>query len=174
MRILLWLYPAAWRHRYGGEVAQMLEGRAFSLRVTVDLVAGAIDTWLHPSQTLAATHATAPVTTPQERTMLSRVLRFDCATAYGASKEDQKRAAMSTIAWTLVVTLAWLAFSIRFPKDPRVESMSMMPFMFAIFYSMRYTWLKDRPGSVQAIFIGGMTLAMAAFFLAVGWLVDLI
>ena len=174
MKILLWLYPTAWRRRYGAEVAHMLEGRAFSLRAAVDLVAGAIDTWVHPSQTLAAAHATAPVTTPEERTMLSKILRFDCAAANGMSKEDQRRAAVSTIGWTLAVTLVWLGLSLRFPKNPSVESLSMMPFMFAIFYSVRYTWLKDRPGIVQAIFIGGLTLVMAAFFLAVGWLAELI
>jgi len=171
--ILLWLYPAAWRRRYGAEVEQMLAGRAVSLRVAVDLIAGAIDTWLHPSQTLAAAHAAA-VTTPEERTMLSRILRFDCAGVYGISKEDQKMAAISTIGWTLVITLAWLGLSLRFPKDPRVESLSMMPFIFSIIYSLRYTWLKDRPRSVQAIFIGGLSLAMAVFFLGVGWIAALI
>ena len=73
-----------------------------------------------------------------------------------------------------MITLAWLGLSLRFPKDPRVESLSMMPFMFSIIYSLRYTWLKDRPGSVQAIFIGGLSLAMAAFFLGVGWIADLL
>jgi hypothetical protein len=174
MTILLWLYPAAWRRRYGDEVARMLEGRAFSLRVAVDLVAGAIDTWLHPAQTLAAAHAAASGTTPEDRTMLSKILRLDCAAAYGLTREEQKKAAVSIIAWTLVVTAIWLAFSIRFPKDPRVESLSMLPLMFSIFYSLRYTYLKGRPASVQAIFIAGMTLAMAAFFLAVGWVADLI
>ena len=174
MTILLWLYPSAWRRRYGAEVARMLEGRRFSLRIAVDLIAGAIDTWLHPTQTLAAAHAAASLTTQEEHTMLSKVLRFDCAAAYGLSKEDQKKAALSIIGWTLVVTLAWLGLTIRFPKDPRVESLSMVPFMFSIFYSMRYNYLKGRPRGVQAIFIGGMTLAMAAFFLAVGWIADLI
>ncbi len=174
MTILLWLYPSAWRRRYGAEVEQMLADRGVSLRVAVDLVAGAIDTWLHPSQTLAAAHAAAAVTTQEERTTLSRVLRFDCAGVYGISKDDQKKAAISTIGWTLVITLAWLGLSLRFPKDPRVESLSMMPFMFSIIYSLRYTWLKDRPGSVQAIFIGGLSLAMAAFFLGVGWIAALI
>jgi hypothetical protein len=35
---------------------------------------------------------------------------------------------------------------------------------------MRYTWLKRRPASVQAVFIGGLSLALAAFMLAAGWL----
>ena len=174
MTILLWLYPSAWRRRYGAEVEQMLADRGVSLRVAVDLVAGAIDTWLHPSQTLAAAHAAAAVTTQEERTMLSRVLRFDCAGVYGISKDDQKKAAISTISWTLVITLAWLGLSLRFPKDPWVESLSMMPFIFSIIYSLRYTWLKDRPRSVQAIFIGGLSLAMAVFFLGVGWIAALI
>ena len=35
---------------------------------------------------------------------------------------------------------------------------------------MRYTTLKDRPASVQAVFIGGFTLALTAFMLGIGWL----
>jgi hypothetical protein len=35
---------------------------------------------------------------------------------------------------------------------------------------MRYTYLKNRPASVQAVFIGGLTLVLAAIMLAAGWL----
>lgn len=35
---------------------------------------------------------------------------------------------------------------------------------------MRYTYLENRPNSVQAVFIGGMTLILVLFFLTAGWL----
>jgi hypothetical protein len=41
----------------------------------------------------------------------------------------------------------------------------MLPFLF----SLRYTSLKNRPASVQAVFIGGFSLLLAAFMLAIGW-----
>jgi hypothetical protein len=168
---LLRLYPRVWRQRYAGEVAEMLAGRGFSLRIAVDLIAGAIDARLHPSETLAAAVAAAQ-TAPEERTMLSKVLRFDCSALYGASvsKADQWKAGMSTVAWTAVLTLAWMGLHVRLHDDPRVDSLSMMPFMFSMIYSMRYTYLKERPGSVQAIFIGGTTLVIGLFLLAVGWI----
>ena len=78
MRWLLRLYPRIWRERYGAEVEEMLSGHAFSLRVAIDLMAGAIDTRLHPSATLAAAVAAAPPTT-EEKHMLARIIRFDCA-----------------------------------------------------------------------------------------------
>ena len=37
MTWLLRLYPSPWRRRYGGEVAEMLAHRGFSLRIAVDL-----------------------------------------------------------------------------------------------------------------------------------------
>ena len=40
---LLRLYPAAWRERYGDEVANLLAGRPLSLRDGLDLVRGAFD-----------------------------------------------------------------------------------------------------------------------------------
>jgi hypothetical protein len=36
--------------------------------------------------------------------------------------------------------------------------------------SMRYTYLKNRPNSVQAVFIGGISLLLTLFFLGTGWL----
>ncbi|HYT69075.1 MAG TPA: hypothetical protein VEL51_21810 [Vicinamibacterales bacterium] len=170
MTFLLRLYPSAWRRRYGGEVREMLAGRRFSLRIAVDLIAGAIDTWLHPSVTLAAAAAAARPT-PEEQTMLSRLLRFDCAGLYGpgVTRADQWKASISVVVMTVVLTIAWWGLHLRLHDDPRMDSLSLMPFVFALFYSMRYTYLKGRPAIVQAVFIGGLTLLVAAVVLAVGW-----
>jgi hypothetical protein len=51
-----------------------------------------------------------------------------------------------------------------------MDSLSLMTFIIPLLYSMRYTYLKRRPASVQAVFIGGFTLLMAALFLGAGWI----
>jgi hypothetical protein len=170
MTWLLRLYPSPWRRRYGGEVAEMLAGRSFSLRTAVDLIAGAIDVRLHPTATLAAASAAEPQL--EEKTMLSRIMRLDCAGAYGPnlSKADSWRAASVMIGCTLVLTGIWMGAHLRYGDNPYVDALGIMPFFVGIFASMRFTYLKGRPNSVQAVFIGGMTLLFSLFFLAMGWL----
>ena len=171
MTWLLRLYPPMWRRRYAAEVAEMLAGRGFSLRIAVDLIAGAIDTWLQPSATLAAAAAASPPAREKEQHMLSKVLRLDCSGLYGPdiSKEDHWKSGMAVIVGTLVLTLAWLGLRVRLGDSPLLDSLSIMPFLFSLVYSMRYTYLKGRPASVQAVFIGGMTLLLAVVMLAAGW-----
>jgi hypothetical protein len=48
MRTLLRLYPAAWRERYGDEVAALLEEHPPTLLDHLDLIRGALDARLHP------------------------------------------------------------------------------------------------------------------------------
>jgi hypothetical protein len=167
---LLRLYPSPWRRRYGGEVAELLAGRGFSLRVAVDLIAGAIDVWLHPSATLAAA-AAADTTHEEEKTMLSRIMRLECA-GYGpnVTKADQWKAAGVSVGGTLVLTLIWMAARVRIADKTYIDALSVMPYMVPYLFSMRYTNLKDRPASVQAVFIGGFTVLLTAFMLAIGWL----
>jgi hypothetical protein len=168
---LLRLYPPMWRRRYAGEVAEMLAGRGFSLRVAVDLIAGAIDTWLHPSATLAAAAAASPPAEEKERNMLSKVLRLDCSAMYGPdiSKDDQWKSGVSVIWWTFVLTSAWLGLRVVFGGSSPLDSLSMLPFLFSLVYSMRYTYLKGRPASVQVVFIGGVTVICTVILLAAGW-----
>ena len=171
MTWLLRLYPSPWRRRYGGEVAAMLAGRSFSLRTAVDLIAGAIDVWLHPAATLAAASAADPAR-KMEKTMLNKILRLDCAGAYGPNldKADSIRAGSVMIGTTLVLTGVWMGAHILYPDNPYIDAVGIMPFFVGILASMRYTYLKGRPNSVQAVFIVGITLVMSLFFLLVGWL----
>ena len=169
MTWLLRLYPRAWRRRYGDEVAGMLAGRGFSLAVAVDLVAGAIDARLHPSATLAAARAAAHT---EDKTMLEKIARFECAATFGAdvTKADHWKAAGVTVGGTLALTLVWMAARLRIGDNPYADSLSVMAYLVPFVFSMRYTYLKGRPASVQAVFIGGMTLIVAAIMLAAGWL----
>jgi hypothetical protein len=167
---LLRLYPSSWRRRYGDEVAGLLADRRFSFRMAVDLVAGAIDVWLHPSVTLAA--AVAAESKAEERTMLNRIISLDCGTAPGASvtKQDQWKAAGAAIGGTVVLTAIWMAAHVRIGDNDYVDSLSVLTFVIPWLFSMRYTYLKDRPASVQAVFIGGFSLLLAAMMLGAGWI----
>jgi hypothetical protein len=49
MSVMLKLYPASWRARYGDEMAALLEAHSMTPRDRLDLVRGAIDAWLHPA-----------------------------------------------------------------------------------------------------------------------------
>ena len=164
---LLMLYPAVWRRRYGDEVAAMLAQRGFSLGAAIDLVAGAIDVWIHPSATLAA--AMAAQTKEEERTMFSRIVGFECAAGADVSKADQRRATAVMLVGSVILTAAWMVAHRQSGGDPYVESLSVMAFVVPLLYSMRYTYLKKRSVAVQAVFIAGWSLLIAGFMLAVGW-----
>lgn len=51
MNRLLRLYPRAWRDRYLDEMSDLLAARAPSFRDRIDLIAGAVDAWMHPQVT---------------------------------------------------------------------------------------------------------------------------
>ena len=59
MTWLIRLYPPAWRRRYGRELAELIATQPASFGTAVDLVAGAIDAWLNPQSSTAATAADA-------------------------------------------------------------------------------------------------------------------
>jgi hypothetical protein len=48
------LYPAAWRARYGDEMAALLESRRPGRWERLDLIRGALDAWVHPPTPSAA------------------------------------------------------------------------------------------------------------------------
>ena len=47
-RVLLRIYPRAWRERYGEELSDQLEQRPLSVGVVADLLRGAVDAHLRP------------------------------------------------------------------------------------------------------------------------------
>lgn len=62
--LLLRLYPAAWRARYGDEFADLLLARPPSLRDRIDILRGAVDARLHPQ---VASVSTREASLPRDR-----------------------------------------------------------------------------------------------------------
>jgi hypothetical protein len=171
---LLKLYPRPWRRRYGDEVAAIVAEQPFSIALTVDLIAGAVDVWLHPDVTMAT--ATAPSATARKqsggKTMATRVLRFDCGD--GFTPREQWQAAIVAIGGTIVLALAWMRLRDRLGEHDYIDAFSVLPFLVPILISMRFTYLKDRPLSVHVGFVISVTAFVAVALAIIGWLWSLL
>ena len=165
MTWLIWLYPPAWRRRYGRELSELITAQPGSFGTAIDLVAAAIDAWLNPqSSTMAADAKGAG-------TMVSRMLQLRCA-GYGATvtAADARKAAAVTIGGTLVLVLAALWVQAQYGRNRYLESVMLISWMLPWLFSLRYTSLKGRPGLVQAVFIAGSATIVVAIMLVAAWL----
>ena len=161
------LYGARWRRRYGDERRSLVTAQRFSIGNTIDLIAGAIDAWIHPQMIAAARPEPAP---EGEQTMLARMMKLRCA-GYGPNitRADQWKSAAVMIGTTLVLTLGWMWLRVWTDDNPYVDAFSAMPFFAGLMLSMRYTYLKTRSGAAQAIFIGGTLAIIVLIFGLAGW-----
>jgi len=168
---LLKLYPRAWRRRYGDEVATIVAGQPLSIAVVVDLIAGALDVWLHPDATMAAAMASS-----EERagggTMLTHRLRFDCSA--GFTKREQWQSGIATIAGTILLSLGWMWLRVRIGDSRYVDSFSALAFVIPILMAMRFTYLKDRSFGVYVAFVLTVSALITGFLAMIGWLASLL
>jgi hypothetical protein len=141
-----------------------MAGQRFSIATVLDVMAGALDAWIYPQSSTAQ-----PADTKGETNMFAG-LKLRCAGA-GApvTKADKRKAAIVTVAGTLVLTLLWLWGVWAYPHNPYVFSLGAVSFIPPFLLSTRYTTLKGRPGVVQAVMIGWQLLAVTAIMLGAGW-----
>jgi hypothetical protein len=165
---LLKLYPPAWRRRYGRELAELIATQPTSLGTAIDLVAGAIDAWIHPQPSTAVT---ATTDARGERTMLAKMMRLRCA-GYGptVTRADVWKSLGVTLGGTVVLTLFWMWANRRFAENPYIDSLALMVYFIPLLMGLRYTSLKGRPARVQAIFILGLSAILLAVSLIATWL----
>lgn len=168
MTWLLKLYPSGWRRRYGDEFTKLIAAQSFSLATTIDVLAGAIDAWIHPQMAAIAPRATRA---EGDENMLARMMKFRCA-GYGptVTASDQWKSAIATVGGTVVLAGGWMWLHVRIGDNPYSDSLSLLPVIAALLFGMRYTYLKGRSGWTQAVFIGGNLALLTGFFLLVGWI----
>ena len=104
MTWLLRLYPPRWRRRYGSEIAAVIAAQPFSIGAAFDLVAGAVDAWLHPQL--------VPPALPETKgdvTMIARLMQLKCA-GYGpnVTASDKTKSAAVNVGGTLLLASVWL------------------------------------------------------------------
>ena len=163
MTWLVWLYPPAWRRRYGRELAELLATQPGSFRTAVDLVAGAVDAWFNPQSSTAVTAADAKGT----GTMLAKMRQLENG-GYGpeVTVADSVKAAAVTIGGTLAIVALTTAAMKLYGKNPYLESLMLMGWLVPFIVSQHFTYLKGYPARVQAVLIGGPTVIILAIALA--------
>jgi len=166
---LIRLYPPAWRRRYGRELAELIATQPASFGMAIDLVAAAVDAWLNPQSSTAATAAD----TKGAGAMVPKMLQLRCA-GHGpnVTPEDNFKAASVTIGGTLALVLALMWAMAGYGKNPYLESLLSVSWLVPLALSQRYTSLKGRPGRVQAVLIGGQAAFVIAIALAAAWVSD--
>ena len=146
MNWLVWLYPAAWRKRYGEEFELVLKSRRLTLGMMADVVAGAIDAHLHPQ---------VRESVKGEDVMSNEMIERCAAGGPKLSARDQRIAAIGMIVVSLVIAVAYVALRKLYHGIPPVEALfySSFPAMMVIYTQMAY--LRKRPLSTQFVCTGG-------------------
>jgi hypothetical protein len=164
---LIRLYPPAWRRRYGRELAELLAAQPMSFRTVVDLLAGAVDAWLNPQSSTAVTTTDAK----GAEAMVPRMLQLKSA-GYGqdVTAADSFKAAAVTVGGTLALVGILTAAIKIYGKNPYFESLLAMGWLVPFLFSQHYTYLKGRPASVQAVFIGAPAVLVMAILLGGVWI----
>ena len=141
MGVLLRLYPAAWRDRYGEEFAELLAARPPSFRDRVDILFGAVDARLRPQVGQAA----------QEPGQIPR---------------DRSAGGLVVLGGTLLTAWAVIGVLVVGPwEDPGVERMRTASFVAGLVGSFllatallviasRYDWSIGPSGAVGGVLTG--------------------
>jgi hypothetical protein len=167
MTWLLGLYPPGWRRRYGTELHDLLASQPFSIGSAIDLLAGAIDAWLHPE---LITRSEEP--SKGETIMVAKLLHLRCA-GFGpdVSVTDRRKSAATNIGGTLVLVLPWLWAVRQFHGNEYVIVLAPMVYILPRLLALRYTSLSGRSGRAQFVVIASLGILLTAFLLLVGWII---
>lgn len=167
MTWLIRLYPPAWRRRYGRELAELISTQPASFGTAIDLIAGAVDAWLNPQSSTAATAADAK----GAEAMVAKMLKLRVA-GYGSNvtTTDTLKSVAVTIGGTLALVLALTWAIVRYGKNDYLVAFITVAFVFPLLFSQRYRELKGHSGRVQAVLIGGPAALVIAIVLAAVWL----
>jgi hypothetical protein len=160
---LVWLYPPAWRRRYGRELAELLAAQPAAVRTVVDVVAGAVDAWFNPQPSTAATTPDAKGAGAMVPTMLQIK---SCGYGPDVTVADSLKAAAVVIGGTLATVALTTAAMKLYGRNPYLESLMTMGWLPPFIFSQHYTYLKGRPARVQAVLIGGPIAIILAIALA--------
>jgi hypothetical protein len=164
---LIKLYPPAWRRRYGRELAELIATQPASFRTAIDLVAAAIDAWLNPQPSMAATSADRK----GAGAMVPKMLQLKCA-GYGpnVTQTDHLKAVAVIVVGSLALALAFVLAAVLYGRNPYFQSLVSVSWLVLLLFSQHYTSLKGRPAHVQAVLIGGPAAIVIAIALGAAWI----
>ena len=150
MRILLRLYPKAWRNLYGDEFAGILARQRLTPRLLLDIIGGAVDARLQPQ-----------VRTAEGDTMTRNLLKRCAASGPQLSKKEELLGAAAMIGFSLVFAGLYIWASYVYRDNEMVEAFGIMAFPAAMIATMPFTYLKGQSRTARVVTIGGLLLFLA-------------
>jgi len=114
LRHLIWLYPPAWRARYGAEFREIIGARRATPGVVFDIITGAIDAWLEPQTIVVASRL--------KDTAMKPALMNPCAAESSGNTRDRAIGATALFAATLALTGVYLYLSARYRGSDLVDA----------------------------------------------------
>jgi hypothetical protein len=151
MRILLRLYPKAWRKLYGDEFAGILAAQRLSPRLLLDIIGGAVDARLQPQVRMA-----------EGDTMTRNLLKRCAASGPQLSKKDELRGAAAMIGFSLLFAGLYIWASNVYRGTEMVDVFGAMAFPVAVVATMPFTYLKGHSKAAKVVTVGGLLLFLAA------------
>ena len=139
---LLRLYPAAWRDRYGAEMAAMLASEPMTARVVLDLLAGAVDARVSPQ-------AIVTLSSSREKHMTSI-----CGTPTYISGRDRVKSAMWMVGVTAALTCLSVGLREVFGRTVPIVTLRYAAFPLALLWASRWTTMKPYSRAAQAVILG--------------------
>lgn len=151
MRVLLRLYPKAWRNLYGDEFAGILATQRLSPRLLFDIIGGAVDARLQPQVRLA-----------EGDTMTRNLLKRCAASGPQLSKKDELIGAGAMIGFSLLFAGLYVWASYVYRDNEMVDAFGIMAFPAAMIATMPFTYLKGQSRTARVVTVGGLLLFLAA------------
>jgi len=158
MKWLLNLYPPAWQRRYRTEMEAQFDADLPAFRTALDLLAGAVDAWLHPEWIAES----RPTTETETMLTASRCGSPDISTA------DALRSA----GWMIGLSLALSAIGVYLDKtlgdNLPTNALLHSAFFIAFTVSCTHTFLKPYSRAARNVIAIGGSVGWYLFFLSVG------
>jgi hypothetical protein len=150
---LLRLYPRVWRRRYGDEMALVVSAERPTIRLAVDLIAGAVDARLNPQWTprIAADNEGGRMTMGNFLAHCQPV---------GITREDHIRSAAWMLGGTVAFTILYLLLKWTYGQSPFIEAFGLALFPISLALSARYTYLKKYSRPAASVLTAGTILVI--------------
>lgn len=164
MSLLLRLYPANWRARYGEEFDAVLAGQHMSFGMLLDVIGGAVDAHLHP-QVLPSQSNRNPNPNQGEDTMTVAMFARCAAGGPKLSRDERRFASTIAILSALAMASLYLILTKIYRQAPAVQAVIYASVFFTSSIQVQMSYLRNRSRLAQALILGAELVAMYLFML---------
>ena len=139
---LVSLYPRRWRARYGDEFALVLREQRLTLKLTLDVVGGAVDARLRGGN-------------------MTGMMKRCSAGGPQLSTADAWRAAWTMIGASLAFSGLYILAKLNLENEELVDAFGIMAYPAALVVTMPFYYMKDHSGAAKAVVVGGSLAVLA-------------